>query len=74
MLSFFLSEFSFTNTHDSQDSRDEGGISLIAFFHFHLLHKHLGLGGHYCRELTFSHSRTGLEPGTFGFRAQVANH
>ena len=42
---FFLSGFSFTNIHDSQDSRGMGeGIFLTPLYHFHLLHRHLDIG------------------------------
>ena len=30
--------------------------------------------GDYCRELSSAYPAAGLEPGTFGYRAQVANH
>ena len=40
-------------------------ISLSPLYHFHLLHRHLDI-------LQGPHLYT--EPGTFGFRAQVANH
>ena len=38
-LVFFLSGFSFTETDDSQDSRERkgGGTSFISLYHFHLL-------------------------------------
>ena len=39
---FFISWFSFTNIHDSQDSRRKGeAISLIPLYHFEPLHRHL---------------------------------
>ena len=34
---FFLSEFSFTDTDDSQDSRGRGGPFFIPLYHFHRL-------------------------------------
>ena len=38
----FLSGFSFTNIHKSQDSRGNGeGISITPHHHFHPLHRHL---------------------------------
>ena len=41
---FFLSGFSFTNNHDSQESRGRGRlISVIPFYHFHPLHRHLDI-------------------------------
>ena len=42
-LSFFLSGFSFTNIHDSQDSRWKGRLLLSPFYHFHPLHRHLDI-------------------------------
>ena len=40
---FFLSGFSFTKIHESQDCRGRAGISLTPFYHFHPLHRHLGI-------------------------------
>ena len=41
---FFLSEFSFTNIHESQDCRGKGkGISLTPHYHFQPLHRHLDI-------------------------------
>ena len=62
---FFLSKFSFTNIYDSQDSKEMGGNPLISLYHSHPLHKHLNISW----AIT-----AGLEPGTFGFQTQVANH
>ena len=36
-FSFFLSKFSFTDTGDSQDSRERKGIIFIPLCHFHML-------------------------------------
>ena len=41
---FFLSGFSFTNIHDSQDSRGKGRLYLfILLYHFYPLHRHLDI-------------------------------
>ena len=40
---FFLSGFSFTKIHESQDCRGRADISLTPFYHFHPLHRHLGI-------------------------------
>ena len=40
---FFLSAFSFTNIHESQDCRGRGGISLTPHYHLHPLHRHLDI-------------------------------
>ena len=71
LVFFFLSGFSFTNIHDSQDSRGRkgGGISLTPLYYFHPLYSRLLQRAHLCTWLA-----AGLEPGTFSFRAQVANH
>ena len=45
------------------------GISLTPHWHFHPLQGHLGIG----RAIT-AEGLPGLEPGTFGFPAKVANH
>ena len=41
----FLSGFSFTDIHDSQDNRgrESLSLSLTALYHFHLLHRHLDI-------------------------------
>ena len=64
-ISFFLSKFSFTNIYDSQDSKEMGGNPLISLYHSHPLHKHLDISWAITAR---------LEPGTFGFQTQVANH
>ena len=51
------------------------GISLTPHYHFYPLHRHWDISwwlqqrAHLCTKLA-----AGLEPGTFGFRAQVPNH
>ena len=42
---FFLSGFSFTDIHHSQDNRGRGSLSLslTALYHFHLLHRHIDI-------------------------------
>ena len=54
---FFLSGFSFTTIHDSQDCRRrEEGISLTPHYPFHPLHRQLVIySGDYCRKLTSAH-------------------
>ena len=66
LLSVYLGFF-FTNTQDSQD------ISLIILFHFHPLHRHLDLSRAIIAESSTLHI-AGLEQGTVGFQAQIANH
>ena len=74
---FFLSGFFFTSIHDSRGSRGRGRVSiqLLSTASTHFAGAQLGIGramaagGLGCAQLA-----TGLEPGTFGFRAQVANH
>ena len=53
-----------------------GGHSLTPHYNFHPLHRHVDIsraitagGSPLCTKLA-----AGLEPETFGFRAQVANH
>ena len=50
------------------------GTSLTPHYHFHPLHKHLDISRAITAESSPLHiaSSRGLEPGTFGFRAQVA--
>lgn len=60
--------------HGSKDSRGRGRPFLISLYHFHPPQKHSLAGlllkrGHLCTWLVM-----GLEPGTFAFRAQIANH
>ena len=40
---FFLPGFSFTNIHDSQESREMGGYFFNSPYHFHTLHRYLDL-------------------------------
>ena len=73
---FFLSGFSFTDIHNSRDSRRSGGLSLLLlsttptrFTDAWILAGPLLQGTQPSIELA-----AGLEPGTFGFHVQVANH
>ena len=51
------------------------GISLILHYHFHRLRRHLDISRAITAESSPLHIASArLEPGTFGFRAQVANH
>ena len=40
----FISGLSFTNIHDSQDSRERGRLSLY-LYHFYALHRDLDIAG-----------------------------
>ena len=77
---FFLSGFSFTNINESQDcwGRER---ALTTHYHFHPLYRHLGISWAITAESSPPHIvarvepvAAKVEPGTFGFRAQVANH
>ena len=51
------------------------GISLTPQYHFHPLHGHLDISLAITAEsLPLRIGTAGLEPGTFGFRAQIGNH
>ena len=50
------------------------GISLTPYYHFHPLNMRLDITRAITAESSPLHMAAGLEPGTFGFRAQVANH
>ena len=57
------------------------GFSLIPHYHFHPLYRHLGISWAITAESSPPHIvarvepvAAKVEPGTFGFRAQVANH
>ena len=52
------------------------GISWAPHYHFHTLHKHLDINRAITGESSPLHivSTAGLEPGTFGFQAQLANN
>ena len=55
--------------------QDKGeGISLTPYYHFHPLNMRLDITRAITAESSPLHMAAGLEPGTFGFRAQVANH
>ena len=73
---FFLSGSSFTTIHESQDLQGIGeGISLTPLYHFHPLYRHRDISRAITARSSPLHigsSRT--RTGTFGFRAQVANH
>ena len=73
---FFLSGFCFTSIHESQDCKGRGRAfhqllttTSTRFTGTQTLAGGLLRGAHLCVQLA-----AGLEPGTFGFRAQVANH
>ena len=65
---FFLSGFFLTNIHDSGQQGKGETIFVTPLCHFHPLHRHLDIS----RAITVESSP--LEPGTVGFRAQVANN
>ena len=51
------------------------GISLTPRYQYHPLNRHLDISRPLLqRAHLFTRPAAGLEPGTFGFRAQVANH
>ena len=72
---FFFSIWVFFHEH-SRFTGQQGkgkGIYLTPPYHFHPLHRHLDIS----RAITAESSPlqiAGLQPGTFRFRAQVANH
>ena len=74
--SFFLSGFSFTNIHNSQDSRGRGRpFFLTPLYHFHPLHRYLDISRAITAESSPLHiASSQTQTGTFGFRVQVANH
>ena len=79
---FFLSAFSFTTIHKSQDCKGRGrGISLTPHYHFHPLHRHLDISRAITAESSPLHigsnrTRTGnlwfprasRQPLSYGFR------
>ena len=77
ILNTFFSIWVFFHDHSQIIRLQEKweGISLTPRYHFHSLHRHLDiiraiiLKAHICTKVA-----AGLEPGTFGFREQVANH
>ena len=77
-LLFFFSIWVFFHDH-SRITGLQGkgeGISLTPHYHFHPLHRQLDISRAITTESSPLHiaSTARLEPGTFGFRAQVANH
>ena len=58
--------------HDSQDSRGKG--RLFPLYHFDPLHGHFLVGKLLQRAYFYTYLVARLEPRTFGFQAQVANH
>ena len=78
VIFFFFSMWVFFHEH-SRITGLQGkgeGISLTPHYHFHPLHRHLDINRAITAESSPLHIETaaGLEPETFGFRAQVANH
>ena len=77
IIIIFLSGFSFTNIHESQDwlQEKEEGIFLTPHYHFHPLHRHLDISRAITPEGSPLHiASVRTRTGAFGFRAQVANH
>ena len=74
---FFFSVWVFFHEHSQFTGQQGKGqdIYLTPLYHFHPLHRRLDIGraiaagAHVCAWLAAE-----LEPGTFSFRAQVANH
>ena len=74
---FFLFGFSFTNLHYPKDSRASriSRISLTPLYQFYPLHRYLEITQAITAESLALHKlAAGLEPRTYGFPAQVANH
>ena len=71
---FFFSIWVFFHEHSRiTELRGKGeGISLTPHYPFHPLHRHLDTSRAITPDSTWL--AAGLEPGTFGFLAQVANH
>ena len=75
-LSFFLSGFSFTSIHNSQEKKNRmEAISLTPLNHFHPLHKHLDISQVITVEISPLHiARDQNQTGNLSFEAQVAYH
>ena len=68
---FYLSGFSFTNIHESLNSRGRGRL-FTPLYHFHPLCRHLDMSQTISAEsLLLAVEVAGLEQETFGFQAQV---
>ena len=63
----------FFHKHSRFSREKRRGICLTPLYHFHPLHRHLEISRGITAESSPLHT-AGLEPGTFGFRAQVVNH
>ena len=74
---FFLSAFSFTNTHDSQDSEESRRLYIelpsTTVIYYCFTGTYILTGWLLQRTHLYSWLAAGVEPGTFGFRAQVPN-
>ena len=75
-LCFFFSIWVFFHEHSRVTGLQgkEEGISLTPHYHFHPLYRQLDISRAITAESSPLHIAAGLEPGAFGFRAQVANH
>ena len=72
---FFICISAFLLEHSrfaGQQGRE--AISLTPLYHFHPLHRHLDITQVITVESSLLHIAAGLKSGTYGFRAQVANH
>ena len=70
---FFLSGFSFTKIHKSQDTGLQGkgeGVSLTLHYHFHTIHRHLDIS----LAITAESSPLHIASSRSRIGAQVANH
>ena len=75
IFTFLQNDLSIVMTSAERDGEEGGGDFFNSSLPFHPLHKHLDIS----REITVKSSAlhigsTGLKLGTFGLRAQVANH
>ena len=70
---FFFLGFLSRDIHDSLDSRRKDRPFLILLYHFHPLHEHLQINQAIATG-TCPWLMAGLEPGTFTFGEQRANH
>ena len=72
----FFSIWVFFHDHSRITGQQENGegISLTRHYHYHAFHRHLEISRDITAESSLPHMvAAGLESGTFGFRAQVAN-
>ena len=71
---FFYLGFLLRTFTNRRTAGEGAGQFFNSYYHFHPLHRHLDMRWTITAESSPPRIAAGLEPATFGFRAQVTNH